>query len=78
MHACSGTSVISNSLRHYRLAHQAPLSNWNGLPYAPPGDLPNPGIKPESPILQGDSLPTEPPGKPWTIAHGVAKESDMT
>ena len=36
---------------------------WSGLPY-PPGDLPDPGIKPESPALQVDSLPTEPPGKP--------------
>ena len=33
----------------------------------PPGDLPNPGIKLESPAcpaLQAHSLPTEPPGKP--------------
>ena len=29
----------------------------------PPGDLPNPGIKPRSPALQVDSLPSEPPGK---------------
>ena len=28
------------------------------------GDLPNPRIKPESPVLQVDSLPTEAPGKP--------------
>ena len=28
-----------------------------------PGDLPNPGIKPRSPILQLNSLPTEPPEK---------------
>ena len=28
------------------------------------GDLPNPGIKPRSPALQADSLPTEPQGKP--------------
>ena len=27
-------------------------------------DFPNPGIKPESLILQANSLPTEPPGKP--------------
>ena len=27
------------------------------------GDLPNPGTKPRSPILQMDSLPSEPPGK---------------
>ena len=27
------------------------------------GDLPNPGIKPKSPTLQADALPSEPPGK---------------
>ena len=39
----------------WTVARQAPLSmgfsrkeNWNGLPYPPPGDLPNPGIKPMS------------------------------
>ena len=32
---------------------------WSGLPCHPPGDLPDPGIKPESPALQADSLPTE-------------------
>ena len=32
----------------------------------PPGDHPNPGIKPVSPALQADSLPSEPPGKPYT------------
>ena len=36
---------------------------WSGLPCPSPGDLPNPGIKPESPALQADSLPSEPPGK---------------
>ena len=30
---------------------------WSGLPLPPPGDLPNPGIKPEYPALAGDSLP---------------------
>ena len=35
----------------------------SGLPCPPPGDLPNPGIKPRSPILQADSLPTELQGK---------------
>ena len=34
---------------------------WSGLPS--PEDLPNPGIKPESPALQADSLLFEPPGK---------------
>ena len=29
-----------------------------------PGDLPHPGIKPGSPELQADSVPSEPLGKP--------------
>ena len=29
---------------------------WSGLPFPPPGDLPDPGIKPGSPALQADSL----------------------
>ena len=45
---------------------------WSGLPFPSPGDLPNPGIKPRSPALQADSLPSEPPGKPrW--AYGLTK-----
>ena len=28
-----------------------------------PGDLPNPGIEPGSPVMQVDSLQSEPPGK---------------
>ena len=38
---------------------------WSGLPYPPPGDLPDPGIKlasPESLALQADSLLLEPLG----------------
>ena len=40
---------------------------WGGLPYPPPGDLPDPGIKPAflmSPAMAGRSLPPVPPGKP--------------
>ena len=41
---------------------------WSGLAFPSPGDLPDPGIKPGSPALQADSLPSEPPGKPtWLI-----------
>ena len=50
-------------------ACQAPLSMelsrseyWSG-PFPSPGDLPNPGIKPRSPTLKVDSLPSELPGK---------------
>ena len=52
------------------IAHQAPLSMgfsrkeyWSGLPFPSPGDLPNLGIKPESPALLEDSLASEPPEK---------------
>ena len=36
---------------------------WSGLPFPSPGDLPDPGIKPESPALEADALTSEPPGK---------------
>ena len=40
---------------------------WSRLLFPYPGDLPNPGLKPGSLALQGDSLPSDPPGKPWDI-----------
>ena len=40
------------------------------MPWSPPRDLPNPGIEPGSPALQGDSLPSEPPGKPKNTGVG--------
>ena len=64
-------SVVSNSVTPWTVARQAPLSMrlcrqkyWSGLPCTPPGNLPNPGIKPRSPAMAGDSFNTEPPGKP--------------
>ena len=39
----------------------------SGLPFLSLGDLPNPGIKPTSPVspaLAGGFFTTEPPGKP--------------
>ena len=66
-------SVVSNSFATpWTLPHQAPVSigfsrreYWRGLPFPSPRDLPDPGIKPRSPALQPDSLPSEPPGKPY-------------
>ena len=52
----------------WTIAHQVPLSMkfskqeyWSGLPCPPPGNLPHRGIEPGSPVLQADSLPSEPP-----------------
>ena len=42
---------------------------WRGLSCPPPGNPPDPGIKPRAPTLQVDSLPSEPPGKPLQMAH---------
>ena len=36
---------------------------WSGLPFPSPGDLPNPRIKPGSPVLRTDVFPSKPPGK---------------
>ena len=38
---------------------------WSRLPFSSPGDLPNLGIKPRSPALQADPLPSESTGKPY-------------
>ena len=50
----------------WTVAHEAPLSMgfsrqeyWSGLPFPPPGDLPDPGIEPVFPASQADSLPTK-------------------
>ena len=55
----------------WTVAHQAPLSMefprqeyWSGLPFLPPGDLPDPGIKLVSLELAGGFFTTEPPGSP--------------
>ena len=58
----------------WTVAHQAPLSMefsrqeyWSRLTFSPPGNLPDPGIKPSSlmpPALAGRFFITEPPGKP--------------
>ena len=37
---------------------------WSGLLFPSPGDLPNPGIEPGSPVLEADALTSEPTGKP--------------
>jgi len=63
MHVCAQSlSGIQLFVTPWTVAHQAPLSMgffrqeyWSGLPHPPGGDLPDPGIKPMSPVA------TEPP-----------------
>ena len=59
----------------WTVARQAPPSMgfsrqeyWSGLPFPFPGDLPDLGIEPRSPVapaLQADSLPLSHQGSPW-------------
>ena len=62
-------SLMYDSVTPWTVARQAPLSvefsrqeYCSVWPFPPPGDLPDPGIKPASPTLQADSLSSEPPG----------------
>ena len=48
---------------------------WSGLPCSLPENLPNSGIRRRSPALQGDSLPSEPPGKPKNTGVGSLSPS---
>ena len=56
----------------WSVAHQAPLSigfprqeYWSGLSFPSPGDLPDLGIEPTSPVLAGIFFITEPSGNPY-------------
>ena len=73
MHACV-LSHVRLFVTPWTVAWQAPLSigfsrqaYWSGLPFPPPGDLPDPGIKPTSliyPSWAGIFLTTASPRKP--------------
>ena len=67
---------MSNSVILRTIACPAPLSMefsrqeyQSGFPFPSPGDLPHLGIKPRSPALQADFLPTEPLGKPLKFLY---------
>ena len=74
-------SHVQLSVTLWTVAHQAPLpmgfsrqGYWSRLPCPPPGDLPNPGIKPTSLSLLHwwvGSLPLAPPGKTQLLICSV-------
>ena len=47
---------------------------WSGLPLPSPKDLPDPGIEPQSPTLEAESLLFEPLGKPKQLIYILQKE----
>ena len=71
--ACSYTLQSSFQLfgTPWAADHQAPLSTgfsrqeyWSGLPFPPPGNIPDPGIEPGSPALAGRFFTAKPFQKP--------------
>ena len=69
----------------WTLTREAPLSMgfsrqeyWSGLPFPSPADLPNPGVEPESPALQADSLPSEPPGNKYPNTKLKVKKKNIS
>ena len=64
-------SRVQLRVTSWTVARQAPLSMgfprqeyWSGLPFPPPGDLPDPEIEPKSPALQADSFALSCQGSP--------------
>ena len=78
--ACLVASVVSDSVTLWTVAHQVPLSMrfsrqgyWSRLLCPPPGDFPDPGFKPASPVsptLQADSLLSY-LGSPLSLVYGI-------
>ena len=79
-------SRVRLSVAPWTVAHQVPLfmgssrqEYWSGWPFPSPGNLPDSGTEPRSPILQAYSLPSKPPGKPmWTKDHVTLCKEKVT
>ena len=74
-------SVVSEFATLWTVAHRNPLSMrfsrqeyWSGLPFPPPGDLSDPGIKATFPALPDRFFTTEIPVKPKELVHKLDKE----
>ena len=67
-----GCSVVSDFVNPWTIQSMefSRPEYWSGYPFPSPGDLPNPRIKPRSPMLQVDSLPAKPQGKPKNTGVG--------
>ena len=78
------TQVSNWGLPHYsrilyRLSHNGSPGILVGYPVPSLVELPHPGIEPESPALQADSLPVELPSKPnnWYKYRELDEESEI-
>ena len=67
---CDPMTVVRQTPLSMEFSRQA---YWSGLPFPPPGNLPNPGTEPgspTSPALAGGFFTTAPPEKPFPN-HGI-------
>ena len=69
--------AVADSATPWTVAHEDHLSMefsrqeyWSGMPLPPPGDLPDPGIKPMPPELAGGFFTTEQRGSPLCYKVG--------
>ena len=76
---CLVTNVNLSSVQCAQSCPKFPLSMgfsrqecWNGLPCPPPGDLPDPGIEPVSPLLADWFFTTESPGESFSKMSHIA------
>ena len=68
----------------WTVAHQAPLSmefsrqgDWSGLPCPPPGDLPDPGIEPMSPVSPASQMDSLQPSHRGNIILSETEEWEI-
>ena len=71
--ACSVVSDLDCSLSGSFVQGVSQAEYWSGLPFPPPGDLPDPGIEPTSPADQLDSLPLSHLGSPYLLLGNIFK-----
>ena len=67
----------------WTIAHQGPLSvgllmqeYWSGQSFLPPGNLPDLGIEPMSPLLDADSLPYLSHQDMFAVLKTIIKQND--
>ena len=76
--------MFNSFVTPWTVALQVPLSKgfprqeyWSGLPLPSSGDLPDPGIEPESPELAGGFFTLEPPGKSLLLGQVPALKNHL-
>ena len=83
-HCCLVAKLCPILATPWTVAHWAPLSMgfpsqeyWSGFPFPSPGDLPNPGTKPESPALACRFFTLSHQESPWTSIISVQSLSHV-